>query len=300
MKLESFYYKFIFKNLLKVIFGIFVFTFIFYFLVNFSSTKINSLRPKVAVTIFPFYDLVKEIAGDSFEVILISPPGAEPHNFEPSLSMIKNIKGTKIIFASGLDIDNWSLNIKNIFPEVKIVYFAPYVELLKIEDEIDPHFWLSLNNFKKMAEVVKNELENLNPENKEKYETNYQNVLRKIQRLENLIYLVRSEIKFPYLITQHSAFNYLAKELRLIVLASLEGAHKELTIKDLKDIINNIKGKKIKAIFKEPGEESQLVENLAKELNLEVYELDPIEGKSGLDYFSAYRKNLETLSSALK
>ena len=38
--------------------------------------------PKVAVTIYPFYDIVKGIVGDKFEVILIVPPGAEPHNFE--------------------------------------------------------------------------------------------------------------------------------------------------------------------------------------------------------------------------
>ena len=37
---------------------------------------------KVAATIFPLYDMVREIGGERVEVELIVSPGASPHLFE--------------------------------------------------------------------------------------------------------------------------------------------------------------------------------------------------------------------------
>jgi ABC-type Zn uptake system ZnuABC Zn-binding protein ZnuA len=105
---------------------------------------------------------------------------------------------------------------------------------------------------------------------------------------------------FLYLITQHNAFNYLAKELNLNIVGYLESANKELTPEELKFLIDRIKLLNLKVIFKEPGEESNLLKTIAQEYNLKIYELDPIEGKSGLNYFDTYQKNIETLKEALK
>jgi zinc transport system substrate-binding protein len=102
------------------------------------------------------------------------------------------------------------------------------------------------------------------------------------------------------LITQHNAFGYLAQELNLNIVGFLEGSNKEITPTELQKLIDAIRVLGIKAIFKEPGEESSLLKTLAKEFNLKIYELDPIEGKSGLNYFDAYRKNIETLKEALR
>jgi len=252
--------------------------------------------PKVAVTIYPFYDIVKEIVGDKFEVILIVPPGAEPHNFEFRPQDILKLRGTKIVFSHGLVIDDWTKNLTQNLKSVKVISLYQSVDLI----DQDPHFWLSLENMKKVARKVAEEMENFDPQNKDYYEKNLKNVSNKLNELSKFAQNESKNFSLRYLITQHDAFKYFAKELNLNIVGFLEGPNKELTPTELQKLIDSIRVLKIKVIFKEPGEESNLLKTLAKEFNLKIYELDPIEGKSGLNYFYAYRKNIETLKEALK
>lgn len=252
------------------------------------------VTPKIGVTIYPFYDIVKEIVGDKYEVILIVPPGAEPHNYEFTIEDIKRIRGIEIIFANGLDIDSWTENLVRNFKDTKVIYLYQYVDLI----DNDPHFWLSLKNMKKIAQAVEKEMEDFDEKNKEYYRENLNRVLKKIEDLEQ-------EIKknyFPqkFIITQHNAFDYLAKELDLNIAGYLEETSKELTPAKLLELINKIRIFKIKVIFKEPGEESNILKTIAQDYNLKIYDLDPIEGKSGLNYFDAYRKNIEILKQTLQ
>jgi len=252
--------------------------------------------PKVAVTIYPFYDIVKEIVGDKFEVILIIPPGAEPHNFELRPQDILKLRGVKIIFSHGLIIDDWTKNLIQNLKSAKVVYLYQNVNLI----DQDPHFWLSLENIKKVAQKVAEEMENFDPQNKDYYKKNLENVLNELNELSKFAQNESKNFSSRYLITQHNAFKYLAQELNLNIIGFLEGPNKELTPAELQKLIDSIRALKIKVIFKEPGEESNLLKTLAKEFNLKIYELDPIEGKSGLNYFDSYLKNLETLKEALR
>lgn len=251
--------------------------------------------PKIAVTIFPFYDLTKEIVGDKFEVILITPPGAEPHNFEPTPSDLKKIGGSKIIFASGTVLDEWAKKIITNLPQVEIVNLNRNLVLI----DNDPHFWLSLENMKKIAQTITEKMTTFDPVNQNYYQNNLKKVNQKLDELLEFSRLETAQLKNRYLVTQHNAFNYLAQELDLNNLGYLESVNKELTPQELKDLIDKIRLFKVKVIFKEPGEDSALLRTISQELGLKIYELDPIEGKSGLDYFSAYRKNIEILKEAL-
>ncbi len=251
--------------------------------------------PKISVTVFPFYDLTKEIVGNKFEVVLIIPPGGEPHNFEPSLNDLKKLYGTKIIFTSGTSLDAWVTKIIANLPQAKIINLNQNLVLINN----DPHFWLSLKNMKKIAQTIAKEMETFDPQNKEFYQNNLNKVIKKLNELEEFAQKETLLLKNRYLVTQHNAFNYLAQELNLNIVGYLESADKELTPRELKDLIDKSRLFKIKVIFKEPGEESDLLKTVAQELSLKIYELDPIEGKSGLDYFSAYLRNIKILKEAL-
>src|SRR5262245_50347203 len=41
-------------------------------------------KPKVAVSIFPLYDVARSVAGDRLEVLLVLPPGRTEHGYDPS------------------------------------------------------------------------------------------------------------------------------------------------------------------------------------------------------------------------
>lgn len=68
----------------------------------------ESTGNKVGATIFPIYDIAKNVAGDKFEVVLLLEPGASPHTYDPQPSKLKELRGAKTIFAIGHGLDNWT------------------------------------------------------------------------------------------------------------------------------------------------------------------------------------------------
>jgi hypothetical protein len=45
-------------------------------------------RPKVAVSIFPLYDVTRRIAGDRLDVVLVLPPGRSEHSLGAALGLL--------------------------------------------------------------------------------------------------------------------------------------------------------------------------------------------------------------------
>ncbi len=68
-------------------------------------------RLKVAATIFPLYDLVRNVAGPAVEVVLLLPPGASPHTFAAKPSTIRALTGSAVIFAIGHTLDDWAVRL---------------------------------------------------------------------------------------------------------------------------------------------------------------------------------------------
>src|SRR5262245_47276409 len=74
-----------------------------------SKTQSSSGKPRIAVSIFPIYDLTRRIAGDRFEVIPVLPPGKSEHGYDPTPKEIARIEGSKLGIAVGHDMDAWAV-----------------------------------------------------------------------------------------------------------------------------------------------------------------------------------------------
>lgn len=261
----------------------------------------NNYYPKkiVSLTLPAFYQITKEIVKDKFDVVLILPAGADIHNFEISPTELEKIKKSEIIFVVGLGLDDWLVNSLKGLP-LKIVDITSNIKFIYTDKGLDPHFWLSIENMKIIAKEIEKQIESLDVVNKNFYQENLNNVLLRLDNLQQESRRRLEKISQRNIIVQHDAFNYFAKENNLRIIGYLEDSNGEISFHQIRTLIKEIKDLKIKQIFKVPGEESNLLNNLADELNLKVYELDPIEGKKTLNYFEAYLNNLKTLENALK
>ena len=76
-----------------------------------ASTSSDDGELKVAATIFPLYDITKNIAGDDIEVVQMLPAGASPHTFDPQPSLVSELEGTDIVFSIGNGLENWADNL---------------------------------------------------------------------------------------------------------------------------------------------------------------------------------------------
>jgi zinc transport system substrate-binding protein len=113
-------------------------------------------KPSVVATIYPVYDLVRQIAGDEVIVELIVSPGIDPKSYALLPGDQEKITKAQTVFVVGRGLDAW------------VPSTAPIARLDKnISGEAMAYYWLSPTNAKAMIETITTELTNKNPQLKD-------------------------------------------------------------------------------------------------------------------------------------
>ena len=296
---------------------------------NIATEKQSDKSLQVVSTIVPFASIAQYIWWDKVDVNSIIPAGFSPHIFDLKPSDIKILTNADIIFSTWLELDAFILKEKY----STNIELKNYVTLLEWhehnhdehedhkdehndeheghEDEnhdeheeesiyFDPHLWLSLENWNKIAETMKDNFIVLDSENKDYYEQNYSDFLEKSKSIKNA-HLKEIEWKtISHFVIFHEAYNYLFREFWIddkyaVILE--ETAWREPSVADMKNILDTINSNNIKVLFKEPQFESKLIAMLqGEEYNLTIDILDPLwQWVDKNSYFDNIEQNLNNL-----
>jgi len=94
----------------------------------------------VAVTIPPQEEWVKEIGNENIEVVVMVPPGEDPHTYEPDPGLMQELSRADIYFklGSGMDFEErYMENMKDQNPDMKIVDASEAITLRHFGDYHD-------------------------------------------------------------------------------------------------------------------------------------------------------------------
>ncbi|MBO41287.1 MAG: hypothetical protein CL729_07045, partial [Chloroflexi bacterium] len=80
-----------------------------------SSSTETTTKLALSGTIFPVYDIVRQIAGDKADVSLLLAPGESPHTFNMTPSVQRAISESAIVFGIGEGLDEWIVDSDNYF-----------------------------------------------------------------------------------------------------------------------------------------------------------------------------------------
>jgi zinc transport system substrate-binding protein len=288
-------------------------------LTNLNKTPQPTGRIKVAATIFPVADIVRNVAGDMVDVETILPAGVDAHTFEPTVADSNKLTGTKTLYSIGEGFDNWATkNAKELYG-VNVIDLSKSVDLKfdvldhvhegAEEEEIDventpmdPHYWLSLDNASIMANVIAQDLSALDPANAGAYGDNLAKFQQKLVEHRETANKELEGIKTRYLATFHNAFNYFAADYNLEVVAVIEEfPGKTPSAAYLLEVGKEIEEHDLKVLFKEPQLSDEIVTALAADYNAKVYTLDDLGGVEGRNsYFELLNYNVQTIKSALQ
>jgi zinc transport system substrate-binding protein len=285
-------------------------------------------RLKAAATIFPLYDIMKQVGGDRIDIVLILAPGASPHTYEASPGDVKNIRGTKMLFAIGGGIDDWTGKIAETAGIGKVVELDEAVELEKFDrdndedghhaddhddhyddqdsghhhGEFDPHYWLSPNAAKDIAWIIAENLGEADPENKNYYIARAEEFTDELSARDKDWKIALSELDNRKLIVFHDAWNYFAAHFGLEIVASFEAfPGKSPGPKQIADLQSKIAENNVKVLFVEPQLSRGAVDALANDLNTTIETLDPIGGVEGRNsYIELIDHNVRTVYNALR
>nr|QGT50345.1 cation ABC transporter substrate-binding protein [uncultured Helicobacter sp.] len=236
----------------------------------------------IIVSVLPQKNIVERIGGDFVKVEVLVPKGKSPEIYEPNITQMKTIQNARIFFGVGMPFElKWHQRFLNINPQLNYLNLAESALPLHEHDSHDhrhnPHVWLSLTQIENQITQITRQLSVLDPSHKAIYESNQKQFLQEIltlkQSIQNVFDTPNTQKKF---LVYHPAFEYFAQEFGLEEL-SIEHDGKELKGADLSKLIQDIRLYGLKVIFIQPQFSKQRVQMLAKELNMRIIELDPLQ-----------------------
>lgn len=257
----------------------------------------------VLVSVAPTRTFVKEIAGDTVDVKIVVPAGADSHTFEPTPKQMLEMSHAAIWFRLGDGFEPKLLRLFNSYsPNMEIVDLRENVTMMCqphhhhengshscSEDARDIHTWLSPKEVKKQALTIANALIKRYPKNKDFYEERLTHFLNRLDDLNRTIQKTLQDKKGTTILVSHPAYGYFARDYGLIQV-SIEFDGKDPTPRQLTNLLKMAKEKKICTIFTQPQHSNKGAKLLAKEIGAEVMPLDPYSE----DYFANMRKLAES------
>lgn len=249
-------------------------------------SSLNEHRGLIVASILPQKEFIESIVGDKWDILIMVPPGADPHTYEPSPSQIKALSNAKAYFkvGSGLEFEiAWMDKLSGINRNMQIVDCSKGINLIEDEDIVnggikhgqkihDPHIWLSLTNAKQIIANIYQGLCILDIENQSYFLNNRDIYIEKLDALD--IYIRQNLDSLPKnLISYHPGLTYFAREYGLKVI-NIEKEGKEPSAADIANIIDIARKNNIKVVIISPQFNPNSAKIIAKEINAKVVALD--------------------------
>jgi zinc transport system substrate-binding protein len=274
-------------------------------------------KTAVAATIYPLYDMARNVVGENADVKLILPPGASPHLFEFSPRQLKELQNVKAVFAIGHGLDDWAAQVVNVARDARVMIVDHGIDLRKFEGTeekgekikrehehgpTDPHYWLHLGNAQKITENIAKELSQIDPAHEVAFKSNAQVYRDKLAAEERRLKDVLAPARGRPILTFHDAWFYFAEDFGLKIVGTFEpSAGEEPTPRYLAALQRELKEKQIRIIFIEPQLSTAVLKSFAEDNHLSLAELDPLGGVEGrATYLDLMEFNANSVRQALE
>jgi len=242
----------------------------------------------ISVSIEPFRFFTEAIAGETYSVNVIVPPGASPATYEPPPSVIKGIKNSGIIIINGyLGFElAWIDRLTGLNEEMEVLRLADSQDLIAADSHrhgdiihytgVDPHFWVSPHRAAIIARDIKDFLLASNPADSGIYKTNYLKLDSLIKSTGEYLETLFREVGNTSFIIYHPSLTYLAHDYGLEQV-SVETEGKEPSPSELKKLIDYGREKNIKVIFVQREFDRKNADIIGKEIGAETVVIDPLD-----------------------
>ena len=226
----------------------------------------------VVSTVGMLNDVVKNVGGDCVEATAIMGAGIDPHTYQASAKDVRLFQDADVIFYSGYVLEGQLGNVLERFAEQKpTVAASPSSidtdDLITVQSVygIDPHLWMDVNLWAKLAPTVLNTLSELRPDCSEQMQANVESFTAQLRALDG--WVEESIASIPeqqrILVTAHDAFNYYGRAYGIDV-EGIQGisTEAEAAIADIRGTVDTVVERQVPAIFVETTINPRTVESV--------------------------------------
>lgn len=234
-------------------------------------------RPlKVVTTFTVIADMARAVAGDVADVVSITKPGAEIHNYKPTPRDLIRAQKADLILWNGLNLELWFERFFEELQDVPEVVLSEGVEPLGIGEgpysgKPNPHAWMSFGDALIYVENIRTALVKYDPENASIYNSNAARYSARITALKQPILdsLAKVPAERRWLLSSEGAFSYLARDLGLKELYLWPiNADATGTPKQVRRVIDTIRAEDIPVIFSESTVSDRPAKQVARETGI--------------------------------
>ncbi len=272
----------------------------------------------VVASIVPLGDFCSQIGGDRVEVQVLVPPGASPHTFEPSPSLVAKATQARVFVYVGAGMEPWAerLMASKGAGAMAVVEATQGISLIQetqghdhgprskkghvqgghtlrgptetapgkssphLHGKGNPHVWLDPVIAQDISRAICRAFIQVDPENETLYQGNLSRFLRQLQELHQDIERSVSGFRIREYVCFHPAYAYFSRRYGLREVGVIEASPgREPSPRDIQRIVDAVRRYGIEVIFAEPQFNPRVVEVIAKEAGVKVLMLDPLGGR---------------------
>lgn len=269
-------------------------------------------RLKVATTFTVIADMAQNVAGDAAEVVSITRPGAEIHNYQPTPGDIVAVSDADLILWNGLNLELWFEKFFERLDGVPSAVLSDGVEPMGIGEgpykgKPNPHAWMSFSDALVYVDNIRDALSEADPANAATYVANAEAYKEKIRAAREPIQALIDAIpeQKRWLVTSEGAFSYLARDLGLNELYLWPiNADSQGTPQQVRKVIDAVRKHDIPAIFSESTVSDKPARQVARETGAHYGGVLYVDSLSEADgpvptYLDLLRVTAETIARGL-
>lgn len=233
-------------------------------------------RLKAVTTFTIIADMARNVAGDAADVVSITKPGAEIHNYQPTPGDLIAAQDADLILWNGLNLEQWFEQFLANLGDVPSVVLTEGIEPMGIGEgpyagKPNPHAWMSPTDALTYVENIRRALVAADPANEATYTAN---AAAYAERITATVAPIRAALEaIPeerrWLATSEGAFSYLARDFGLKELYLWPiNADQQGTPQQVRRVIDAVRSNGVPAIFSESTISPKPAEQVARETGI--------------------------------
>lgn len=241
----------------------------------------------VVTSVSPITNIVKNIGGDKINLTGLVPEGVNSHTFEPVPSDIVKLGKADLVIINGLYLEDPMEKVVNAYLKTN-----PNIQLLKLGDNTvtpadwifdfsfpkdaghpNPHLWLNPVYAMKFANLTKDKLIEMDPNNTAYYTENANKYITLLKKLDEGVKQATQTIppEQRKLITYHDSWAYFAPRYNMTVIGAVQPSDfSEPSPLDVAKLIDQIRAENVPAIFASEVFSNRITNQIADEAGVEI------------------------------
>ena len=221
------------------------------------------------------------------------------HDYTLTTTDLKKFENADIFVENGYDMEQFSQKIIDSYPDVKMIDSSTkIIDFVQEGEEVNPHFWTSIDNYILQVEAITEGLKELDSSNRDLFEQNKNTYVQKLQELKSSY----EEFNFEEnsVVSLNESFSYLFKFIGVNeTLIETDHENSSLSAETVREVIEEVKETGIQAIVIGQNDDDQNAKLIASETGTKVYRLnDAMSGNGSIDsYINTMKENLEILKT---